>query len=66
MRGKGKLIPAARRGALAFPKESKDMTQKFDPITLEILWRYLLSIRVASRELYGLTEEEVRVVEGQK
>ena len=75
------------------------MTQKFDPVTLEILWRRLLSIvdeadaavtrtafssllrdahdytcmftdrqigaLVASRELYGLTEE-VRVAEGQK
>ena len=76
------------------------MTAKFDPVTLEILWRRLLSIvdeadatvartafssllrnaheytcmftdrqidaLVASRELYGLTEGEVRVVEGQK
>jgi len=42
------------------------MARKFDPITLEILWRHLLSIRVASRELYRLTEEEVRVEEGQK
>ncbi len=75
------------------------MTTRFDPVTLEILWRRLLSIvdeaaavartafssllrdahdypcmftdrqidaLVASRELYGLTEEEVRVVEGQK
>ena len=76
------------------------MTQKFDPVTLEILWRRLLSIvdeadaavgraafssllrdahdctcmftdrqidaLVASRELYRLTEEEVRVVDGQK
>ena len=48
------------------PKESKNMARKFDPITLEILWRHLLSIRVASRELYRLTEEEVRVEEGQK
>ena len=76
------------------------MTNKFDPVTLEILWRRLISIvdeadaavartafssllrdahdytcmftdrqidaLVASRELYRLTEEEVKVVEGQK
>ena len=81
------------------PKESKNMARKFDPVTLEILWRRLLFIvdeaaavartafssllrdahdytcmftdrqigaLVASRELYGLTEEEVRVAEGQK
>ena len=76
------------------------MTQKFDPVALEILWRRFLSIvdeadaavartalssllrdahdytcmftdrqidaLVASRELYGLTKEEVKVVEGQK
>ncbi len=76
------------------------MTTRFDPITLEILWRRLISIvdeadaavartafssllrdahdctcmftdrqidaLVASCELCGLTEEEEKVVEGQK
>ena len=76
------------------------MSNRFDPITLEILWRRLLSIvdeadaavartafssllrdahdctcmltdpqidvLVASRELYRLTEEQVKVGEGRK
>ncbi len=66
---KSRLTLAGRALAVRIclpPKCCNNMAQKFDPVTLEILWRRLLSMLVASRESYRLTEEEVKVVEGRK